>query len=393
MLADSEESVESDEEFYFVDDNQIPTPKKNKLRSSGVKVAVKGPEEATPESEIPSNDFAEDFNITQPDDFARMMTTFDGFDEKNETSKDKENDGKRLRSYKNKLFAATHGGDGYVTEKISERIEIPGSTPPSAIGDSDTRQTGGTKDRNVTTVSDSGNSQNSDAMPSDASRRDNGLVENYGTKNSSSVTSNHQLLDKDDIVLKVTEECNLDNQNIVGDMPADGNNVVIGDSSQNIEGPSQKANAVIHNGLNLSSLHERVSKDSPPSSTGASPINKRREVVHQPRRDESTSSGNPQNNSNTSETLEKPQETYVTVLPSTSEQPDKTVSNDVNLESESDQDRRFSKTGRSRGRCLSYVVFSGGEGHVDLRLRVKSKQDLKKDAQSMFLIWRVNSKI
>jgi hypothetical protein len=51
MLADSEGSVESVEEFYFVDDNKNPSLKKNKTASSSVKpfsqrmkVTVKGPE-------------------------------------------------------------------------------------------------------------------------------------------------------------------------------------------------------------------------------------------------------------------------------------------------------------------------------------------------------------
>jgi hypothetical protein len=59
MLADSEGSVESVEEFYFVDDNKNPSLKKNKTASSSVKpfsqrmkVTVKGPEELNLDSEI-----------------------------------------------------------------------------------------------------------------------------------------------------------------------------------------------------------------------------------------------------------------------------------------------------------------------------------------------------
>lgn len=68
-----------------------------------MKVTVKGPEELNLDSEITelsSNGNSQEFSITKPGDFARMMPTFDGFSQDNY----QESDRKSVRSYKNKLF-------------------------------------------------------------------------------------------------------------------------------------------------------------------------------------------------------------------------------------------------------------------------------------------------
>ena len=427
MLADSEESVESDEDFYFVDDNKIPSPKKKKLPNSSVKpgsqrlkVTVKGPEQASLDSEIselPSNGNSEDFSITKHDDFARMMTTFDGFNQDN-SQKNKGNDRKSVRSYKNKLFAATHAEDSEKEERSSDIVEVPksdgnkspGTNALSGIGDSgaksdvptkeykrtdDSKDNGTASSSSIDSSSDSKSrtNQNSDAGRSVMSEENTGTIENKITANISTVTFNERT-NNGDVAKKHIK--GTDEQNIYENIPVEKKK----DSRRTSEDVSQKnPSSLTQTELNPSSLKIPENSEIASSSGNSSEVNTRSEAKQQRKKDNDlTSSQHSQNSSTSSKPLEKPQETYVTVLPGTLEQSDGNntkSSNDGTMDGElgSESDSRFNKTGKSRGRCLSYLVVSGGEGHVDLRLKVKSKQDLKKDAQSMFLIWRVNSKI
>jgi hypothetical protein len=427
MLADSEESVESDEDFYFVDDNKIPSPKKKKLPNSSVKpgsqrlkVTVKGPEQASLDSEIselPSNGNSEDFSVTKHDDFARMMTTFDGFNQDN-SQKNKGNDRKSVHSYKNKLFAATHAEDSEKEERSSDIVEVPksdgnktpGTNALSSIGDSgaksdvptkeykrtdDSKDNGTASSSSIDSSSDSKSrtNQNSDAGRSVMSEENTGTIENKITTNISTVTSNERTNNGD---VAETHIKGTDEQNIYENIPVEKKK----DSRRTSEDVGQKnPSSLTQTELNPSSLKIPENSEIASSSRNSSEVNTRSEANQQRKKDNDlTSSQHSQNSSTSSKPLEKPQETYVTVLPGTLEQSDGNntkSSNDGTMDGElgSESDSRFNKTGKSRGRCLSYLVVSGGEGHVDLRLKVKSKQDLKKDAQSMFLIWRVNSKI
>jgi hypothetical protein len=173
-------------------------------------------------------------------------------------------------------------------------------------------------------------------------------------------------------------------------------------SSQTSENISQKASSTnTQTDLKPISLRARGHENASSRRNTPEAVNTPPEANQEPKREnELTSSEDSPNSSTSLKPLGKSQETYITVLPGTLEQSDgKSAKNSNNstmegeFECDSYSTSMSNKTGKSRGKCLSYLVVSGGKGHVDLRLRVNSKQDLKKDTQSMFLIWRVNSKI
>jgi hypothetical protein len=413
MLADSEESVESDEEFYFVDDNRTPSPKKKNLASSSMnksgvqrlKVTVKGAEQASLNSEfrseLPSNGNSEDFNVSKPDDFARMMATFDGF-----SPDDSQKNIKSVRSYKNKLFTVTHPEVNEREERSSDCVEVTklegntntGTNAPSGVGDSEAKpdipnkennETGGNKDDTIASTSltdssanDSSDSksvtnENSDAGKSLVSEESTGSMKNKITVSKSTVSSNGKADNNDELknLMKDTDKQNIDKNMLV-------------EGKKDLANASQKdLSTVTQTELKPSSLEEPENAEIASSAINTSAVNRSSEGNQKPERNnELTISQDSPNSSTSSNTLEK--DTYITVLPRTGDTKD---SSDGTMGS--DPDSRFSKTGKTHSKCLSYIVVSGGEGQVDLRLKVKSKQDLKKDAQSMFLIWRVNSKI
>ena len=422
MLADSEESVESDEEFYFVDDNKNPSPKKSKAASSSVKplsqrmkVTVKGPEEPKLDSEMTEsspNGNSQEFSITKPGDFARMMATFDGFNQDG----DGKNDRKSVRSYKNRLFEATQV-DGSEKGKRSDMAEVPkcdnpnntpGASALPGIADSESKPDIPAKswketndNKNDTTASsvpsmDSGTNDASDSKSVTNQKADTGTSAD-SAQNSGS-TGNKTSAD----ALTVSSDINAndmnkrseptDKQNSDERIPAEEMKDIAASASQTSENMNQKASST-NTQTDLKPLKGN-------NKNASSPRRNTPEVNTRPEANlELKGSNEDSPNSSTSlKPLAKSQETYLTVLPGTMEQSEgNSATNSKNStlegESESDSNNLFNKTGRSRAKCLSYLVVSGGEGHVDLRLRVKSKQDLKKDGQSMFLIWRVNSKM
>ena len=62
------------------------------------------------------------------------------------------------------------------------------------------------------------------------------------------------------------------------------------------------------------------------------------------------------------------------------------------LGSETGNELLMNQSTKRNPRTMSYVVVSAGEGHVDLRMKLKSKSEIKKDFQTKLLIWRVNNK-
>ena len=420
MLADSDESVESDEDFYFVDDNKNQSPYKKKSSSDlpkpaprRLKAVMKGPEQVSLNSattELQSSDNSivesssnpEEVRITKPDDFANMMATFDGFNQDN-SQEDKEKDEQSVRSYRNKLFLATREG----TERNSDSVDVPmlvengtsGKPALSDIGDGEVqsdvptdsgKHTGESKDDRVGSLStlDSCTSDSSDLLSEINQQKTDENTENEEHKicvNLPIATSNNN-----DVIKKSIKD---KDEQIVDDNILEEEKKSLTTTSQkenqSLTTTSQKENQNIPTQTEpqLSSLNE--TENTKTSSEARQQLNSDKET---------NSNQDYQNSSSVSKSLERSQETYITVLPTTlgkSDGNDGKKSDQVTMvdDLENDTDSRFDKAGKTRGKCLSYLVVSGGEGHVDLRLRVKSKQDLKKDAQSMFLIWRVNSKI
>ena len=428
MLADSEESVESDEEFYFIDDNKNPSPKKNKLASSGVKpfsqrmkVTVKGPKEADSNSEITelsSNANSEEFSITQPGDFARMMTSFGGFSQDNSIEL-KERDGKSVRSYKNKLFEATQTKDS-LEERHPDLPTSDGSNTPdtnalSGIVDNETKpnvpstkynESDGNKDDTFASSMppvDSGTSdfndvtnEKFDTEKSVECDENTGNVENEMTTDASTGSSSECV---DDVDMDTTNQLETHKQNTDENILVEEKNDPAKNTSQTSENGHKVSSTNTQTDLMPSSPQRSENKEKASSPRNTADVSTPPEAEQEPKRNnEPTSCEALPNSSTSSKPLGKSQETYVTVLPDTLKQLDENstkISNDSSMERglENDSGSMFSKTGKSSAKCLSYLVVSGGEGHVDLRLKVKSKQDLKKGAESMFLIWRVNSKI
>ena len=412
MLADSDESVESDEDFYFVDDNKNQSPYKKKSSSDlpkpaprRLKAVMKGPEQvslnsaatelqSTDNSIVESSSNPEEVRITKPDDFAKMMATFDGFNQ-DSSQEDKEKDEQSVRSYTNKLFLATREG----TERNSDSVDVPmlvengtsGKPALSDIGDGEVqsdvptdsgKHTGESKDDRVGSLStlDSCTNDSSDLLSEINQQKTDENTESEEHKiyvNIPIATSNNN-----DVIKKSIKD---KDEQIVDDN-------ILEEGKKGLTTTSQKENQSIPTQTEpqLSSLNENIKTENAKTSS---------EARQQLNSDKETSSNQDyQNSSSVSKSLERSQETYITVLPTTLEKSDGNdgkKSDQVTMvdDLENDTDSRFDKAGKTRGKCLSYLVVSGGEGHVDLRLRVKSKQDLKKDAQSMFLIWRVNSKI
>ena len=412
MLADSDESVESDEDFYFVDDNKNQSPYKKKSSSDlpkpaprRLKAVMKGPEQVSLNSaatELPSTDNSivesssnpEKVRITKPDDFAKMMATFDGFNQ-DSSQEDKEKDEQSVRSYTNKLFLATREG----TERNSDSVDVPmlvengtsGKPALSDIGDGEVqsdvptdsgKHTGESKDDRVGSLStlDSCTNDSSDLLSEINQQKTDENTESEEHKiyvNIPIATSNNN-----DVIKKSIKD---KDEQIVDDN-------ILEEGNKSLATTSQKENQSIPTQTEpqLSSLNENIETENAKTSSEA------RQQLNSDK--ETNSNQDYQNSSSVSKSLERSQETYITVLPTTLEKSDGNdgkKSDQVTMvdDLENDTDSRFDKAGKTRGKCLSYLVVSGGEGHVDLRLRVKSKQDLKKDAQSMFLIWRVNSKI
>ena len=375
MLADSEESVESDEDFYFVDDNKFPSPKKKKASrpnaksgSQNLKVTVKGPEEASVPSEVtgpPSgNGDSDDFKITKPDDFARMMATFDGFNQ---------NSSSKVRSYKNRLFEAAHPEDvdkevrnSGMTEVPKLNDKTPGTNAPSNIGDAGGKL-GATKepdeDVNVDTAP-------ADSCPDGIS---SGLKHHFDSGKSNSSGGSTETLENRIYVNISTVMTNGGGEEINADdkSPEDSTDAR-GEEKKDLSETNKSLEDVGDTELDTGKQRKQKSKKTGTSS----------------RKNGKSSSQESSKSSSPSKSPEKSQDTYITVLPGPVERPDES-----HTKNSSESDSHVGKTGISRSKCLSYLVVSAGEGHADFRLKVKSKQDLKKDAQSMFLIWRVNSKV
>ena len=508
MLADSDESVESDEDFYFVDDNKNQSPYKKKSSSDlpkpaprRLKAVMKGPEQVSLNSattELQSSDNSivesssnpEEVRITKADDFAKMMATFDGFNQ-DSSQEDKEKDEQSVRSYRNKLFLATREG----TERNSDSVDVPmlvengtsGKPALSDIGDGEVqsdvptdsgKHTGESKDDRVGSLStlDSCASDSSDLLSEINQQKTDENTENEEHKiyvNLPIATSNNHdvvkksIKDKDEQIVddnileeekksltttgqkenqsltttsqkenqsltttsqkenqSLTTTSQKENQSLTTTSQKENQSLTTTSQKENqsLTTTSQKENQSLtttsqkeNQSLTTTSQKENQSltttsqkeNQSIPTQTEPqlSSLNETEnaktssEARQQLNSDKETNSNQDyQNSSSVSKSSERSQETYITVLPTTLEKSDGNdgkKSDQVTMvdDLENDTDSRFDKAGKTRGKCLSYLVVSGGEGHVDLRLRVKSKQDLKKDAQSMFLIWRVNSKI
>ena len=475
MLADSDESVESDEDFYFVDDNKNQSPYKKKSSSDlpkpaprRLKAVMKGPEQVSLNSattELQSSDNSivesssnpEEVRITKPDDFAKMMATFDGFNQ-DSSQEDKEKDEQSVRSYRNKLFLATREG----TERNSDSVDVPmlvengtsGKPALSDIGDGEVqsdvptdsgKHTGESKDDRVVSLStlDSCTSDSSDLLSEINQQKTDENTENEEHKiyvNLPIATSNNNdvikksIKDKDEQIVddnileeekksltttsqkenqSLTTTSQKENQSLTSTSQKENQSLTTTSQKENqsLTSTSQKENQSLTttNQKENQSLTTTSQKENQSIPTQTEPqlssLNETEnaktssEARQQLNSDKETNSNQDyQNSSSVSKSLERSQERYITVLPTTLEKSDGydgKKSDQVTMvdDLENDTDSRFDKAGKTRGKCLSYLVVSGGEGHVDLRLRVKSKQDLKKDAQSMFLIWRVNSKI
>ena len=411
MLADSDESVESDEEFYFVDDNKNQSPKKKKSQAKiakpprRFKAVMKGPEQVSLNSEITEiqsngNPMAEsslsnpeEFGITKPDDFAKMMATFDGFNQDN-SYENKEKDEHSVRAYRNKLFLATREG----TEKKLEASEKPmladNETSEigalSGIGDNEVKSdTPGQSGKHTAESNDDGTTTNdsSDSLTEINQQTTAETTENEEHRiyvNISAVMSN-EWANNSDVSKKSIKENDVQTPD---ESSLEQGKKDLTKSTQMSDDSNKKSqNNPTQTELQLNSLNETGNTKTP--FEACKQLNSDNESISNP---------DYQNSSTVSKSLERSQETYITVLPSASEKLDgneSKISDDAKIvdDLENDPDSRFSKTGKTRGKCLSYLVVSGGEGHVDLRLKVKSKQDIKKDSQSMFLIWRVNSNL
>lgn len=407
MLADSDESVESDEEFYFVDDNKNQSPDKKKLSKTAprrLKAVMKGPEQVSLNSansvtELSSN--PEEFGIAKPDEFAKMMATFDGFNQ-DSSQENKEKDRQSVRSYRNKLFLATRekgeknsdtaeipilGGNGTSGKHAEHTSEVKSDVPSESE-----KHTGESKDDSMGSMSTSDSCANgSSGLLSEINQQ---LRSAENTENDEhkiyvniSVATSNEWANNNDVLKKSIKD---EDEQILDEDILEEEKRGLTNASQGPNDTSQIENQSIPTQTELqpSSLNETENAKAP---SGAH---------QQPNSDkERNSNQDSQNSSSLSKSLERSQETYITVLPGTLEKPDgndSKSSDEVTMvdELENHIDSQFNKAGKTRkGKCLSYLVVSGGEGQVDLRLKVKSKQNLKKDAQSMFLIWRVNSKI
>ena len=415
MLADSEESVESDEDFYFVDDNKNQSPKGKKLPNSKtgnhrVKAIVQGLEEvsqANGEELRPAGD-SEDFSITKPDDFARIMSTFDGFHHDG-AQKSKEKDRKSVRSYKNKLFDAAHAAENKpIALKSSNDFEMQkqnGEKPAEINTQSEAMNSRAKSDLNnegyeqVDAESSKISSASTNCCTENLGDFVSGLnsgagscdsVENKTTSKVPTLTSDAEGSNSD------ASKTPMKDKQTVGDNETPEEKNDLSNTEQNPDYINQEMLSAI---TQPSSVEETESTDMKSSAVNSSKVGTSSKIIHEKTDSKAASSQDSSKSSTSSKTLEKSQDTYITVLPNSRERStgenDSKSDSDVGTEEEFDgvPDNRFNKTGKSRGKCLSYLVVSSGEGHVDLRLKVKSKQDLKKDAQSMFLIWRVNSKI
>ncbi|XP_028393892.1 rho guanine nucleotide exchange factor 10-like isoform X2 [Dendronephthya gigantea] len=381
MLADSEESVESDEDFYFVDDNKFPSPKKKKgtrpnarLGSQKLKVSVKGPEEASVSSEVAAepaseNGDSDDFNITKPDDFARMMATFGGFNQNRSST---------VRSYKNKLFDATHPEDRDREVAKLDGDKMPETNAAPDIGDVG-EKTGVSKEHDEGANVD-------DTAPVDSCSQDisSGLTHRSDSGKSNSSSGSTASLENRIYVNISTVMTNGDKEEEINayEKSEAGSTDTHREEEKDLSGTKQSTEDVRHTDLGASEPGEQKSRS----------LKKAKKTRTSSRKNKNSSSQESSKSSSPSKSLERSQETYITVLPDPKNGSD---GNDTKASSETDSqtDSQIGKTEISRSKCLSYLVVSAGEGHADLRLKVKSKQELKKDAQSMFLIWRVNSKV
>ena len=419
MLADSDESVESDEEFYFVDDNKNQSPKKKKPQANiakpprRFKAVMKGPEQVSLNSEITEiqsngNPMAEsslsnpeEFGITKPDDFAKMMATFDGFNQDN-SYENKEKDEHSVRAYRNKLFLATREG----TEKKLEASEVlmladnetSEKDALSGIGDNEVKSdTPGQSGKHTAESNDDGTTSLPSLTSSTNDSSDSLTEINQQTTAETTENEEHRIY----VNISAAMSNEWANNSDVSKKSIKENDAQTPDESSFEQGKKGLTKSTqMSDDSNKKSQNNPTQTELQPNSLNETGNTKTPFEACKQLNSDNESISNPDfaNSSTVSKSLERSQETYITVLPSVSDKLDgneSKISDDATIveDLENDPDSRFSKTGKTRGKCLSYLVVSGGEGHVDLRLKVKSKQDIKKDSQSMFLIWRVNSNL
>lgn len=365
MLADSEESVESDEEFYFVDDKNIQSTKEVKKPNTNrkrVSPKLTLPDKNTTEGISGTDDKdSENFTITKPNDFAKIMSSFDGFNNNLQT-KDKSN---TVRSYTNRLFSVSSGNQVENVKHHEESREDKNSLIPKKP--SNKNQNNDCEELNVIVGTDLASVPQPDVIYENL-KRDNLVVdyqnERDASKNEISVDNLDNLVINDEVASNSFEDHIYVNYPVRKDNP---------DCNKFLE---KREIAQEDNGT---SKLDKLKKDSQNSSSENAYDEQRRQHIQ---------SGG----------LNTEEVSYITVLSQSEKQSEGASSknaNDISMESEvrKEMENQLPNPRNSRRRCLSHLVVSVGEGHVDLRLKVKSKQEVKKVGPSIFLIWRVNGKV
>lgn len=451
-MADSDESVESDEDFFFVDDRKRDTKrtspeKKNSIINTGkFKVTLKKPGERGVKSESTKSEprlGISDVDSIKVNDFAVIMEAFDGFSSpaKDESlSAENVKDRKKVKSFKNRLFAATYPEDSKEDESGPEiaMVPLPGNPDLS--------------DTNIPPGQDTSWEENSLADDNndkpDKSTRTDEMIEGNVVS-----SEKHPVLDEETIPrAQPTEDSETADSVVSGEntksekgtsLECDESSVAKGSNAQNsklnlVNGDTLCGQIPSSSEVQMAGIDEipengdfptdvepiyvnlprnnvsKVSDDSPEKLSRENEVEKTALVDDNGQQSASTPESSveptepcktPTPNENRVENEDgktspvspvpgkSPQELYTVVLPNEQEPgPDAVKPKATKDQVETGPESLVEPSTKSSPRCLSYLVISAGEGHVDLRMKLKSKNEIKKDMQTRLLIWRVNGK-